>query len=81
MEVAKSQEADRAQTLAGYSSRSEKVAQAGVRLRELERDAQANQNLYESFLDRYKSALQFGAHRFSFCVPLGVCVIDLRTPS
>ena len=58
MEVARSQEQELARTLEGYSSRSEEVAQAGVRLRELERDAQANQNLYESFLDRYKSALQ-----------------------
>ena len=29
-----------------------------MRLRELERNAEADQNLYESFLDRYKSALQ-----------------------
>ena len=58
MEVAQSQEADLARTLEGFSTRSEEVAQASVRLRELERDAQANQNLYESFLDRYKSALQ-----------------------
>ncbi len=41
-----------------YTARSSTIAQALVRLRELERNAQADQNLYESFLDRYKSAMQ-----------------------
>ena len=58
LEAAKSQEADLAATLDQYTTRSSTIAQALVRLRELERDAQSDQNLYESFLDRYKSALQ-----------------------
>ncbi len=58
LEAAKSQEADLAVTLDQYTTRSSTIAQALVRLRELERDAQSDQNLYESFLDRYKSALQ-----------------------
>lgn len=58
LDVASKQEADLAQQLAGYTDRSSNIAQALVRLRELERNAQADQNLYESFLDRYKTALQ-----------------------
>ena len=58
LEVAIKQEADLSQSLADYTIRSSNIAQAQVRLRELERNAQSNQNLYESFLDRYKTALQ-----------------------
>ncbi len=58
LDVASKQEADLAQSLEGYTDRSSDIAQSLVRLRELERNAQADQNLYESFLDRYKSALQ-----------------------
>jgi polysaccharide biosynthesis transport protein len=58
LEVASKQEADLSQSLADYTLRSSDIAQSLVRLRELERNAQADQNLYESFLDRYKSALQ-----------------------
>ena len=58
MEVASQQEADLTRALKDYTGRSSDIAQALVRLRELERNAQADQNLYESFLDRYKSALQ-----------------------
>lgn len=58
LDVASKQEADLAQQLEGYTNRSSDIAQALVRLRELERNAQADQNLYESFLDRYKTALQ-----------------------
>jgi len=58
LDVASKQEADLAQQLEGYTVRSSDIAQALVRLRELERNAQADQNLYESFLDRYKTALQ-----------------------
>lgn len=58
LDVASKQEAELAQQLEGYTDRSSDIAQALVRLRELERNAQADQNLYESFLDRYKTALQ-----------------------
>ena len=58
LEVAIKQEADLSQALAASTVRSSDIAQARVRLRELERNAEADQNLYESFLDRYKSALQ-----------------------
>jgi succinoglycan biosynthesis transport protein ExoP len=58
LEVALKQEIDIAGQLDGVTARSSDIAAAQVRLRELERDAQADQNLYESFLDRYKSALQ-----------------------
>jgi succinoglycan biosynthesis transport protein ExoP len=58
LDVAKQQEADLARTVDQFTARSGDIAQARVKLRELERDAQADQNLYESFLDRYKSALQ-----------------------
>lgn len=58
LEVALKQEIDIAGQLDGVTARSTDIAAAQVRLRELERDAQADQNLYESFLDRYKSALQ-----------------------
>jgi succinoglycan biosynthesis transport protein ExoP len=58
LEVALKQETDMAGQLEGYTARSSDIAQARVRLRELERNAEADQNLYESFLDRYKSALQ-----------------------
>lgn len=58
LEVALKQEADLSQQLEAFTARSTDIAQARVRLRELERNAQADQNLYESFLDRYKSALQ-----------------------
>ncbi|MCX7303933.1 MAG: polysaccharide biosynthesis tyrosine autokinase, partial [Hyphomicrobiales bacterium] len=58
LEVALKQEADLSQQLETSTTRSSNIAEARVRLRELERNAQADQNLYESFLDRYKSALQ-----------------------
>jgi succinoglycan biosynthesis transport protein ExoP len=58
LEVALKQEADLSQSLAAFTIRSSDIAQAQVRLRELERNAQSDQNLYESFLDRYKTALQ-----------------------
>lgn len=58
LDVASKQEADLARSLEGYTTRSSDIAQALVRLRELERNAEADQNLYQSFLDRYKSALQ-----------------------
>jgi succinoglycan biosynthesis transport protein ExoP len=58
LEVAIKQEADLSQSLADFTIRSSNIAQAQVRLRELERNAQSDQNLYESFLDRYKTALQ-----------------------
>jgi succinoglycan biosynthesis transport protein ExoP len=58
LEVAIKQEADLSQSLADFTIRSSDIAQAQVRLRELERNAQSDQNLYESFLDRYKTALQ-----------------------
>jgi len=58
LEVALKQEADLSQQLETSASRSSDIAEARVRLRELERNAEADQNLYESFLDRYKSALQ-----------------------
>lgn len=58
LEVALKQETDLASQLEGSTARSSDIAQARVRLRELERNAEADQNLYESFLDRYKSALQ-----------------------
>lgn len=58
LEVALKQETDLAGQLEGSTARSSDIAQARVRLRELERNAEADQNLYESFLDRYKSALQ-----------------------
>ncbi|MBL8580509.1 MAG: polysaccharide biosynthesis tyrosine autokinase [Mesorhizobium sp.] len=58
LEVAIKQEADLAQQMEGFTARSTDIAEARVRLRELERNAEADQNLYESFLDRYKSALQ-----------------------
>jgi len=58
LEVAGKQEADLSRALQDYTVRSSDISQALVRLRELERNAQADQNLYESFLDRYKSALQ-----------------------
>lgn len=58
LEVALKQEADLSKSLVDYTARSSDIAQAQVRLRELERNAQADQNLYESFLDRYKTALQ-----------------------
>lgn len=58
LEVALKQEADLSQQLETSATRSSDIAEARVRLRELERNAEADQNLYESFLDRYKSALQ-----------------------
>jgi succinoglycan biosynthesis transport protein ExoP len=58
LDVASKQEADLAQSLEGFTARSSDIAQSLVRLRELERNAEADQNLYESFLDRYKTALQ-----------------------
>ncbi len=58
LEVASQQESALTQSLEAYTARSSTISQALVRLRELERNAQADQNLYESFLDRYKSALQ-----------------------
>ena len=58
LEVASQQEAALTQSLEAYTARSSTISQALVRLRELERNAQADQNLYESFLDRYKAALQ-----------------------
>jgi succinoglycan biosynthesis transport protein ExoP len=58
LEVALKQEADLSQSLAAFTIRSSDIAQAQVRLRELERNAQSDQNLYESYLDRYKTALQ-----------------------
>lgn len=58
LEVALKQETDISGQLDGFTARSSDIAAAQVRLRELERNAQADQNLYESFLDRYKSALQ-----------------------
>ena len=58
LEVAVKQEAGLTESVAAYTTRSSDIAQARVRLRELERNAEADQNLYESFLDRYKSALQ-----------------------
>ncbi|MEQ1941762.1 polysaccharide biosynthesis tyrosine autokinase [Mesorhizobium sp. VNQ89] len=58
LEVAQKQEAELSQQMEGFTTRSTDIAEARVRLRELERNAEADQNLYESFLDRYKSALQ-----------------------
>jgi capsular exopolysaccharide synthesis family protein len=56
LQVLESQEQVIAQDLEELKGENAREGQAGVRLRELERQAEANRQLYESFLRRYKEA-------------------------
>lgn len=55
-EVAAAREASLEESLAGLQNISTESGQAEVRLRELQREADATRGLYESFLARYKEA-------------------------
>jgi capsular exopolysaccharide synthesis family protein len=56
LQVLKTQEQVIAQDLEGLKQENAREGQAEVRLRELERQAEANRQLYETFLRRYKAA-------------------------
>jgi len=58
LDVAKSQEANLSSSLESLKGDAYKTSVAQVKLRELQRDADTQRNLYQSFLDRYQAATQ-----------------------
>jgi uncharacterized protein involved in exopolysaccharide biosynthesis/Mrp family chromosome partitioning ATPase len=54
----KRQEAELQSNLQGMASRFGRSGEAGVRLKQLQREAEANRAIYESFLSRYKETIE-----------------------
>ncbi len=73
-QVAQSREEALKNSLSQLQSASTDLSKSQVRLRELQREADANRTLYESFLARYKQTSaqeSSGTARFAYCVSRG----------
>ncbi len=77
-EVAKSREAALAAELQSLKGQSETIGQADVKLRELEREAQANRTLFEQFLNRVKETSEQQSLQIADARIISPALIPLR---